>query len=399
MGKSAIFGNPFDYAQIGTKYYRKIKRRRLDGSIAITLELWRKDFIIREVSKDELYLIEKYEGFCYFPEHIHYNRRVINCYNRYEPLAHKPAPGEWPVIRQFLEHIFGEQIEYGLDYLQIMYIKPTQHLPILVLVSEARSTGKTTFLNFLGTIYGENMAFNRSDDISSRFNSDWAGKNVIGIDEAVANTMKDSEHLKALCTARNFVVEEKFSEKVACEPFAKIILCSNDTNCPVIIDKYEDRYWVREIPHLAKIDTELVEKMKAEIPHFLFALQKRALFVPKPLSRTWFNSKDLETDALRRIRRNALNNDEYDVANCLLDFMNQHNLDEISLTDTEIRKVLKDGNVCIPKNLHKIIAFQWKTPQAGSKMVYTSYVGDEPHRAEGRYYTFRKDDLLKKVEG
>ena len=46
-------------------------------------------------------------------------------------------------------HIFGDQYELGLDYLQILYTMPQQKLPILLLVSEERNTGKSTILNFL----------------------------------------------------------------------------------------------------------------------------------------------------------------------------------------------------------------------------------------------------------
>lgn len=40
-----------------------------------------------------------------------------------------------------------------LDYLQLLYLYPIQKLPILLLVSEERNTGKSTFLNFLKAIF------------------------------------------------------------------------------------------------------------------------------------------------------------------------------------------------------------------------------------------------------
>lgn len=67
----------------------------------------------------------------------------------------------------FMRHIFGEQLSVGLDYLQLLYTKPLQRLPILLFVSKERNTGKTTFLNLLKAIFGANMTFNTNEDFRS----------------------------------------------------------------------------------------------------------------------------------------------------------------------------------------------------------------------------------------
>ncbi len=61
--------------------------------------------------------------------------------------------GDFPNIKKLVSHIFGEQYELGMDYLQLLYLRPVQKLPILLLVSEERNTGKTTFLNFLKALF------------------------------------------------------------------------------------------------------------------------------------------------------------------------------------------------------------------------------------------------------
>ena len=58
---------------------------------------------------------------------------------------------------KLIHYIFGEQYELGMDYMQLLYAKPTQKLPILLLVSEERNTGKTTFLNFLKAMFEDNV--------------------------------------------------------------------------------------------------------------------------------------------------------------------------------------------------------------------------------------------------
>lgn len=90
-----------------------------------------------------------------------------------------PTEGEFPHFESLVRHIFGEQYDLGIDYLQLLYLNPVQKLPILLLVSEERNTGKTTFLNFLKAIFQENATFNTNEDFRSQFNADWAGKLLI----------------------------------------------------------------------------------------------------------------------------------------------------------------------------------------------------------------------------
>ena len=82
----------------------------------------------------------------------------------------------------FMEHIFGEQLELGLDYIKILLEKPTQMLPILCLVSKERSTGKSTFIKWLISIFVLNMTYIKGDSFNSQFNSDWASMLIVAID-------------------------------------------------------------------------------------------------------------------------------------------------------------------------------------------------------------------------
>ena len=90
-------------------------------------------------------------------------------------------------IQSLMRHIFGEQYELGMDYMQLLYLQPTQKLPIVLLVSEERNTGKSTFLNFLKAVFENNVTFNTNEDFRSQFNSDWAGKLLIVVDEVLLN--------------------------------------------------------------------------------------------------------------------------------------------------------------------------------------------------------------------
>jgi hypothetical protein len=174
-----------------------------------------------------------------------------------------------------------------MDYLQLLYLYPIQKLPILLLVSEERNTGKSTFLNFLKLLFQNNVTFNTNEDFRSQFNSDWAGKLLIVVDEVLLNRREDSERLKNLSTTLSYKVEAKGKDRDEIAFFAKFVLCSNNEYLPVIIDAGETRYWVRKIDRLQSDDTDFLQKLKAEIPAFLHFLQHRTLSTEKE-SRMWF---------------------------------------------------------------------------------------------------------------
>lgn len=96
----------------------------------------------------------------------------------YEPTRHRPKQVAFLHIEALTIHIFGEQYELGMDYLQPLYLHPVQKLPILH-VSEERNTGKSTRFNFLKALFASNVTFNTNEDLRSQFDWEWAGKLLI----------------------------------------------------------------------------------------------------------------------------------------------------------------------------------------------------------------------------
>ena len=150
-----------------------------------------------------------------------------------------------------------------MDYMQLLYLQPTQKLPIVLLVSEERNTGKSTFLNFLKAVFENNVTFNTNEDFRSQFNSDWAGKLLIVVDEVLLNRREDSERLKNLSTTFTYKVEAKGKDRTEIAFFAKFVLCSNNEYLPILIDAGETRYWVRKIMPLQGDDNQLSAKTKS----------------------------------------------------------------------------------------------------------------------------------------
>lgn len=119
--------------------------------------------------------------------------------------------------------------------------------------------------------------------------------------------------MKNLSTAKTYKVEAKGKDRQEVQFFAKFVLCSNNELYPVIIDQEETRYWVRKVSHLESDDTFFLDKLKAEIPAFLYYLQHRHMSTQQ-LSRMWFSPKDIHTDALDKIIQNNRPRLEVDMA-------------------------------------------------------------------------------------
>lgn len=220
-----------DYARIGKITYIFADMPTANGESTRVMIPWSHNTLAGDKGKKFADTITKYIGFCTVPMHVNYTRSVKSFYNLYEPITHEPQAGEFPHIKMLVEHIFEEHFELGMDYLQLLYTNPVQKLPILLLVSEERNTGKTTFLNFLKAVFQKNVTFNTNEDFRSKFNADWAGKLLIGVDEVLLDKREDSERLKNLSTAKLYKIEAKGKDRQEVEFIAKFVLCSNNESC------------------------------------------------------------------------------------------------------------------------------------------------------------------------
>lgn len=288
------------YIRVGTTQYKQVEVPQQNGSLKEVRIPWNYETLRQDHSKEFIAGIERYDGFCSIPSHTNYERIINRFFNEYEPIPHIPKEGDYSKTLYFLKHIFEEQYELGLDYLQLLYLQPLIRLPILLFVSKKRNTGKTTFLNLLKAIFGGNATFNTNEDFRSNFNSDWANKLIVAVDEVLLDRREDSERIKNLSTAKTFKAEAKGKDRREVDFFAKFVLCANNEDCPIIIEQGETRYWVRKINPIEKENTNLLSEMIAEIPHFLYFLIHRKLY-SKNESRMWFNSKLLFTAALKQI--------------------------------------------------------------------------------------------------
>ena len=389
-----------EYMRVGTTLYKVVNQPCASGGYEKRRVIWNNSTLRQDYGKNYLATVPKYDGFCTVPDHLNYRKEIDGFLNLYEPIEHTPQIGDFPNIRSLVLHIFGEQYNLGLDYLQLLFLQPLQKLPILLLVSEERNTGKSTFLNFLKAVFGDNVTFNTNEDFRSQFNSDWAGKLLIVVDEVLLNRREDSERLKNLSTTFNYKVEAKGKDRTEIAFFAKFVLCSNNEYLPVIIDAGETRYWVRKINPLQNDDTNFLQKLKEEIPAFLFFLTQRELSTEKE-SRMWFNPKLTHTTALQKIIRSNRNRLEIEMAELFLDIMSNMNVESVSFCLNDLMTLLIYSQVKAEKHqVRKVVQEVWKLTSAPNSLSYTAYeiaptrdCHYETKRKTGRFYTITKEQL------
>lgn len=390
------------YYRIGPEFFKSVEVPGIHGEINQRIIKWNRQTIIDDHGKGFLEDIKKYDGFTVVPSHTEFKQVIGEFYNKYHPLSHKIFPHNKSKIENtlgFLKHVFGEQLEIGLDYLSVLWHHPTHILPILCLVSTERNTGKTTFLNWLKSIFEVNMTLNNNEDLRSRFNSDWTNKLIVAVDEVLLDRKEDAERLKNLSTAKNYKTESKGKDKIETQFFGKFILCSNNESNFILIDENEIRYWVRKVPKLDNINSKLSESLEFEIPYFIDFLSKRKISNPKK-TRMWFTRTQIETDALKKLVRGTKLSIEKELIFLLEDLFEDFETDEICLSFSDLSEIFNNSRIRITrKDIRRIVVEKWEisTENSSYKMYYKAInpgTGEwevEYENKKGRFYRFNKD--------
>jgi len=206
-----------------------------------------------------------------------------------------------------MRHIFGEQFDLGLKYEKVLYRHPKQALPILTLISQLRGTGKSTFVDWQNQIFGNNMVVITPQDIGSGFNSSYATKNIIAIEESRFESIQATEKLKALATQKKILVNGKYVPEYSVPFFGKLIITSNDEHKFSKVDMDEIRYWIRLVPEIKDglANHNILEDLNKEIPYFLWYLSNMVEDIDLSQSRQVFTTDQLETKALKNVKNES----------------------------------------------------------------------------------------------
>jgi hypothetical protein len=310
-----------DYFRVGDNYYKFIDKVDEEGRINRGFEKRQKETIKDDHGKRFIEHIPKYECFSNVPSHTDYQQVIHNTFNMYYPFAHDPEPNQCDeddckYTIAFLKHIFGEKLidikqrdgsvirtayyQLALDYIQLLYQKPTQRLPILCLVSKENETGKSTFGDLLKAIFTDNAATVGNSDLADDFNSFWASKLLIMCDETKIDKQSVVEKVKSLTFAKKIGLNAKGRDKIEISFFGKFMFFTNNEENFIYASDEDLRYWVIKVPRLREKNPDMIKLMLDEIPFFLAFLNQRKLVTPRT-TRMWFEPDLLRTEALKRV--------------------------------------------------------------------------------------------------
>lgn len=393
-----------DFMRVGDDYYELVEIPTIYEDTETKLVRRAKSTIADDFGKEIFKSIPKYKAFTNMPSHTNYQKVINNCYNKYAPFTHEPKEGNWDYTREFIQHIFGEHYEYGLDYIQILYHYPTQILPILCLVSKENKTGKTTFLDFLKLIFGENACKVGNAELSNEFNSFTATRLIVGVDETFLEKKTTIEKIKMLSTSNRIAMQRKGVDHEEMWHFAKYILVSNNEDNFIYASDEDVRYWVRKIPQLTKEIPDYLTLLHEEIPAFLYFLNSRKISVPKT-GRAWFHPSLLETEALKRLRQASKSTAEKEITNYLHNMFMEFGVAEIRMTienlkertvknkyeDSYLARILHD-NMKVEKS-EKVTRYKiprWTTDPMDENKV----IRHDDAMAPGRPYIFKIENFL-----
>ena len=338
------------YLRVGTDYYKRIEKVDRFGIKRIELKVWKKDEIKQDHGREIFKLIQKYDDFDIEPDNLQHSPIIRNCYNLYKEFPHSQKNGGFVWSGRLLEHVFGEQAALGIRYMQALYLYPKRLLPILVLVSKERQTGKTTFINWLNMIFGANMTNINPEDLAGSFNSAYATSNIIAVEETLIEKSITVEKLKSLATGKFLSVNQKYVSPYKVPFFGKIILASNNEEKFARIDEEEIRFFVRKLEHPKFKNHDIEANLVDEIPAFLHYLSTLPA-IDWSLDRSGFTPEELVNEQLLQVKKESKSSLYKDLFHLFTDLFNNHpsNSTEVSFTPSDVKSLwfAHDGRIGI----------------------------------------------------
>lgn len=384
------FDQDVQYIRVGVDYFKRIHKKDRYGTDRIELKPWTKEEIKQDHGKAILDSIPKFDGFDIVPNNMEHYPVVGNCYNLYSEFPHTPKAGTWRWTEVLLRHIFGEQYNLGIRYMQILYCHPAHIMPILVLVSKERQTGKTTFVNWLNAIFGQNMVNIMPEDLVSGFNSSYASANIIAVEETLIEKAVTVEKIKALATQKQISVNQKFVSHYNIAFYGKIILTSNNEDKFARIDEDEIRFFVRKLS-IPKIENHNIElDMVYEIPAFLHYL---TTLPPVDFStdRTGFTPGELINTSLIEVKRESKSWLYKEMFIHIEDlFLNELKAyDEFYADAKNIRdRWFSKDNRAEAAYIRRVLKDEFRLEPSDGTKYFSPFVNDPPK--SGRPYTFTR---------
>jgi len=372
-GRLQIIHHPesSNYIRVGNDYYLKGYTISSKKEKIPELKLWKISLIKQDYYhvRNFINMIPKYISFTNVPDNTENYLNVIEgCYNLYEKIKDNPIEGNCEKTLDFLKGIFQDKIIMALDYLSILYKIPTQNLPVICLVSKEQKTGKTTFLKWLCAIYGNNAIILGNEDFSGNFNSHYASKLIIGIDESFIEKRLIKEKIKRLTTDNRINLEAKGKDIVRMDFIGKFILCSNNEDNFINMDDSDNRFFVVKLNKIEKENPFLLDEINNEIAAFLHFIKTRRI-ENEFKSRLWFSPEVYRTAALENIIKHSRSKVEKELIYWFNDIFSYIEENEINVTPKLLAKQIESSMRGYPMSLkteiENILKKNWNLSHIG----------------------------------
>ncbi len=384
------------YIRVASNYYKVLKDKELIS--------FKKDEMRQDYGSDIFSFIRKYDKFGVFPDNLDYRESVGNILNTYHRPTNVSYRGndfkgikdsriKWSMI--MMNHIFGDMVELGLEYMQILWVKPKQMLPILTLGSVERQTGKTTFSNWLNDIFGDNHVSLGLEDMKGDFNHFFAEKLVITIEETMDESHKLVNKLKRISTANKMLVNPKGIKQYVVDFYGKLVILTNSPDSFLKIESEEIRFWVLSIPTLnGKGNHNISDDLRDEIPFFLRLLED--MEIKSSRSRMWFHPDEIITEGLVDVQKESKNSTQKEILYLFNEEFREKGMREVYFNASDIKNVYFRSNNLVTRNyIMKVLmefAESGEVNYSDKKMAYTSSVGDGGSRV-GKCFWVEYDDI------
>ena len=389
------------YIRVGTDYYKRIYKVDRWGAKNEMLKPWTKEEIKQDHTKDLLKMIYKFDDFTIIPDNKNFIPVKENCYNVYSKFPHESYQGDVsyndiPTSMLLLNHIFGDQFQLGLKYMKVLYEHPQQIMPILSLVSTERETGKTTFLNWINMIFADNCIIIYPSELVGNFNSIYATKNIVMVDETVIEKGPAVERLKSITTAKTISVSQKYVQNYSIPFYGKIIMCTNKEVDFIKIDDEEIRFWVRKInPITGQRNTKIEQDLFNEIPKFLKYLEQLP-DIDFTRSRMVFTQDEISTNQLTIIKEESKSQLRKDIEIHVENIFLNNDFDEFEATAGDIKERFYDKNNQVGVSyIRTVLKDQMKLPILKVKKYYPFSKRDGLNMSTGAPFLFLRGEIEK----
>ena len=418
-----------DYVRVGFNYYKIfLKTRFVEGLMVKTNVIvpWSKSEIVTDLGKNACSKIRKYNDFINVPNWLNYSSVIDNCYNICLPLPYTPRKGLFDNTIKFLQHIAnddefikivdGKVIESPilgcngtmiLDYLSIMFQNPTHLLPIPCLLSKEQSTGKTTLAQLIYNMFQGNSIILQTNDFLSNFNSHWVGKMFICVDEGhFEDKRRAKEQIKQVTTSDTVTLNTKGVAQKEVQSYSKLMICSNDEDSFIKLEKTDTRFWLMKIKSIENKDPGFKAKIFKEISMFADFLIKREIFHPRE-SRLWFADKYIQNEMFQKFVETSKAHWQIEIDQAISYIFENTEETEVFLAPLDILDIVKQMNT--KSNMKKLNITNYlkrdlgmKNDNRGNVQSYKSWKVNayesysvEHEMKKGRPYLFKKEDFHK----